>query len=45
MNNIYVDESGLIRCTDRYRGEVYALEYDGPRSAAPPLPAPYARGG
>lgn len=43
MNDIYVEASGLIYCTDRYEGGLYVLEYEGPRPAAPPLPAPYAR--
>ena len=43
MNDIYVDANGLIYCTDRYRGGLYVLEYEGPRPAAPALPPPYPR--
>jgi hypothetical protein len=39
MNDVYVDPSGLIYCTDRYSGGLYILEYDGPRPSASPLPA------
>src|SRR5207248_2603827 len=39
INDVYVDASGLIYCTDRYNGGLYVLEYTGPRPpAAPPRP-------
>ncbi len=38
INDVYVDASGLIYCTDRFNGGLYILEYTGPRPpAAPPL--------
>ena len=39
INDVFVDASGLIYCTDRYNGGVYILEYTGERPPpAPPLP-------
>jgi hypothetical protein len=45
INDVFVDASGLIYCTDRYNGGLYVLEYTGARPpAAPPLP-PYVESG
>jgi hypothetical protein len=38
INDVFVDASGLIYCTDRFNGGLYILEYTGERPpAAPPL--------
>ncbi|HZR97428.1 MAG TPA: hypothetical protein VFE37_01905 [Chloroflexota bacterium] len=38
INDVFVDASGLIYCTDRFNGGLYILEYTGDRPPpAPPL--------
>jgi hypothetical protein len=34
INDVFVDASGLIYCTDRFNGGLYILEYTGPRPPA-----------